>query len=82
MQFISVDLLIYLNVSINREFRRNEKQIITNQVSLEANEKLLKNKKVFYSLHSYCTVHNFPVLFPDKHHYCDFDIRYERQNPY
>ena len=47
MQFISVDLLIYLNVSINREFRRNEKQIITNQVSLEANEKLPKNKKAF-----------------------------------
>ena len=51
MQFISISLLVYLNVSVYREVRRHEKQIIANQVSLEVKEKLLKNKKAFY-----CTV--------------------------
>ena len=63
IQFMFIELLVYLNVSVYREVRRNEKQIITNQVSLEVNEKLFKNKIAFYSLHSYCTVHNFPALF-------------------
>ena len=31
MQFISISLLVYLNVSVYREIRRNEKQIIANQ---------------------------------------------------
>ena len=35
MQFIFLALLIYLNVSVYREVRRNEKQIIANQVSTE-----------------------------------------------
>ena len=51
MQLISIASVIYLNVSVYREVRRNEKQIIANQVSLEAKEKLLKNKKAFY-----CTI--------------------------
>ena len=51
MQFIFLALVFYFNVSVYREVRRNEKQIISNQVSLEAKEKLLKNKKAFY-----CTV--------------------------
>ena len=51
MQFISISLLVYLNVSVYREVRRNENKIIANQVSLEVKEKLLKNKKAFY-----CTI--------------------------
>ena len=51
MQFIFLALLIYLNVSVYKAVRRNEKQIIANQVSTEVKEKLLKNKKAFY-----CTI--------------------------
>ncbi|XP_020606763.1 beta-1 adrenergic receptor-like [Orbicella faveolata] len=51
MQFISIVLVVYFNVSVYREVRRNEKQIIANQVSVEVKEKLLKNKKAFY-----CTI--------------------------
>ena len=40
-------LPIYFNVSVYKEVRRNQKQIAANQVSLEAKEKLLKNKKAF-----------------------------------
>ena len=50
-QFIVYGLVFYFNVSVYREVRRNEKQIIANQVSLEVKEKLLKNKKAFY-----CTI--------------------------
>ena len=42
-------LPIYFNVSVYKEVRRNKKQIAANQVSLEAREKLLKNKKAFYT---------------------------------
>ena len=48
MQFIFLALVVYLNVSVYREIRRNEKQIIANQVSLEVKQKLLKNKKAFH----------------------------------
>jgi len=48
MQFIFLVLLFYFNISVYSEVRRNEKQIIANQVSLEAKEKLIKNKKAFY----------------------------------
>ena len=41
--------MIYFNVAVYKEVRRNEKQIAANQVSLEAKEKLLKNKKAFYT---------------------------------
>ena len=41
--------IIYFNVAVYKEVRRNEKQIAANQVSLEAKEKLLKNKKAFYT---------------------------------
>ena len=51
MQFICLALLVYFNVSVYWEVRRNEKKIIANQVSLEEREKLLKNKKAFY-----CTI--------------------------
>jgi len=40
-QFILFALDVYFNVSVYREFRRNEKQIIANQVSTEVKEKLL-----------------------------------------
>ena len=40
---------VYFNVSVYKEVRRNEKQIAANQVSLEAKEKILKNKKAFYT---------------------------------
>ena len=51
MQFIFLVLVVYFNVSVYKEVRRNEKQIIANQVSLEVKQKLLKNKKAFY-----CTI--------------------------
>ena len=51
MQFLSLVLVVYFNISVYREVRRNEKQIIANQVSLEEKKKLVKNKKAFY-----CTV--------------------------
>ena len=40
---------IYFNVSVYKEVRRSNKQIAANQVSLEAKEKLLKNRKAFYT---------------------------------
>ena len=51
IQLTSIAVAIYLNVCVYREVRRSEKQIIANQVSLAAKEKLLKNKKAFY-----CTI--------------------------
>jgi len=40
--------MIYFNCVVYKEVRRNEKQIAANQISLEAKEKILKNKKAFY----------------------------------
>ena len=51
MLFIFLALVFYFNVSVYREVRRNEKQIIAYQVSLEVKGKLLKNKRAFY-----CTI--------------------------
>ena len=51
VQFISIALVVYSNISVYKEVRRNEKQITANQVSTEVKEKLLKNKKAFY-----CTI--------------------------
>ncbi|XP_078385075.1 beta-1 adrenergic receptor-like [Oculina patagonica] len=45
--FLFFPAIIYFNVVVYKEVRRNEKQIAANQVSLEAREKLLKNKKAF-----------------------------------
>jgi len=42
-------LPVYFNVSVYKEVRRNEKQIAANQVSSEAKEKILRNKKAFYA---------------------------------
>ena len=41
--------MIYFNIAVYKEVRRNEKQIAANQVSIEAKQKLLKNKKAFYT---------------------------------
>ena len=41
--------MIYFNVAVYKEVRRNEKQIAANQVSIEVKEKILKNKKAFYT---------------------------------
>ncbi|XP_078361201.1 histamine H2 receptor-like [Oculina patagonica] len=41
--------MIYFNVAVYKEVRRNEQQIAANQVSLEAKEKILNNKKAFYT---------------------------------
>ena len=41
--------MVYFNIAVYLEVRRNEKQIAANQVSLEAKEKILKNKKAFYT---------------------------------
>jgi len=48
LPIISLPLIVYCNVSVYMEVRRNEKHIIANQVSLEVKKKLLKNKKAFY----------------------------------
>jgi len=40
---------VYFNISVYKEVSRQEKQIAANQVSLEAKEKILKNKKAFYT---------------------------------
>ncbi|XP_078342991.1 adenosine receptor A3-like [Oculina patagonica] len=41
--------MFYFNVAVYKEVRRSEKQIAANQVSLEAKEKILNNKKAFYT---------------------------------
>ena len=41
--------MIYFNCVVYKEVRRSVKQIAANQVSLEAKEKMLKNKKAFYT---------------------------------
>ncbi|XP_078363034.1 adenosine receptor A3-like [Oculina patagonica] len=49
MLFPLFPAMIYFNVAIYKEVRRSEKQIAAYQVSLEAKEKILKNKKAFYT---------------------------------
>ena len=49
ISFVFFPLMVYFNVAVYMEVRRNERHIATNQVSLEAKEKLLKNKKAFYT---------------------------------
>ena len=46
---ILIPAIIYFNVSVYKEVGRNEKQIAANQVSSEAKEKILKNKKALYT---------------------------------
>ena len=40
---------VFFNVSVYKEVRRQERRIAANQVSLEAKEQLLMNKKAFYT---------------------------------
>ena len=47
--FLFVPTMIYFNFAVYKEVLRNEKQIAANQVSLEAKEKILKDKKAFYT---------------------------------
>ena len=47
--FLFFPAMSYFNVAVYIEVRWNEKQIAANQVSLEAKEKILKNKRVFYT---------------------------------
>ena len=47
--FIFFPVMVYFNVAVYKEVRRNEKQIAANQVSSEAKQKILKNKKAFYT---------------------------------
>ena len=47
--FLFFPAMVYLNVAVYKELRRNERHIAANQVSLEAKEKFLKNKKAFYT---------------------------------
>ena len=49
MTFLYFPAMFYINVAVYKEVRRNEEQIAANQVSLEAKEKILKNKKAFYT---------------------------------
>ena len=49
VETLLIILPICCNVSVYKEVRRNNKQIAANQVSLEAKEKLLKNRKAFYT---------------------------------
>ena len=48
-QMLLAVVTVYFNISVYKEVRRQEKQIPANQVSLEAKEKILKNKKAFYT---------------------------------
>ena len=48
-EMLLIILLIYFNISVYKEVRRNEKQIAANQVSLEARKKILRNRKAFYT---------------------------------
>lgn len=47
--YILIPAMIYFNVVIYKEVRRNEREIMSNQVSLQAKEKIIKNKKSFYT---------------------------------
>ena len=47
--YIITPAMVYMNVFIYREVRRNEKQIAANQVSLEVKDKMFKNRKAFYT---------------------------------
>ena len=47
--FVIIPVMMYFNVAVYNEVRRNEKNTIVNQVSLEVKAKLLKNKKAFYT---------------------------------
>ena len=47
--FVFFPLMIYFNIAVYKEVRRNKKQIAANQVSLDAEEKILKNKRAFYT---------------------------------
>ena len=47
--FVIIPVMFYFNIAIYKEVRRNEKQNIANQVSLDVKAKLLKNKKAFYT---------------------------------
>ena len=47
--FLFFPAMVYFNVAVYKEVRRNERHIAANQVSLEAKEKFLKNKKAFYT---------------------------------
>ena len=49
IKFLFFLAVFYFNVALYKEVRRNEKQIAANQVSLEVKEKILKNKKAFYT---------------------------------
>ena len=44
-----ISLPVYFNISVYKEVLRNQKQIATNQVTLEAKERLLKKRKAFYT---------------------------------
>ena len=47
--FLYLPAMIYFNCVVYNEVRRSEKQFAANQVSLEVKEKILKNKKAFYT---------------------------------
>ncbi|XP_078342759.1 beta-1 adrenergic receptor-like [Oculina patagonica] len=47
--FLLFPAMIYFNVAVYKEIRRNATRIAANQVSLAAKKKLLKNKKAFYT---------------------------------
>ena len=49
IMFVFFPAMIYFNGALYREVRRSEKEIAANQVSLEAKEKIFKNKKAFYT---------------------------------
>ena len=48
LTFVVIPTVAAFNVIAYREVRRNQEQIIANQVSLAAKEKLLQDKKAFY----------------------------------
>ena len=64
--FVFFPFMVYFNIAVYKEVRRNERHIAANQVSLEAKEKLIKNKKAFYTT-VICIIRHFSVLYPAKY---------------
>lgn len=56
--YVLIPAMIYFNAVIYKEVRRNGKQIISNRVSSETKEKMLKNKKSFHT-----TLVKIPTIF-------------------
>lgn len=67
-------LLIYFNISVFKEVRRNEKEIAANQVSLEVKEKLLQKRKALYTTVIVLLIILLHALYSIKYLCCYYDL--------